>query len=249
MSIAARHTDNKARGLLLRLRAILLGVAVMLLGACQTAPVTGGAAPATGPLPPLPVQGTVHYVLDAARSDVRFLVYRAGPLALLLGHNHVIEAKDLTGDVYLATDIHDSGFSLTLPVTGFTVDHADARRVEGADFATQPSAAAIDGTRKNMLGPALLDAEHFPVISIRSVKLLGPDWALDATVRITLHGAARDVTVPIFVEHDGDTLGVSGSFDIKQSDFGITPFSAGGGALQVADTVRIRFHLVAAKDP
>lgn len=249
MSIAARHTDSKAGGLLLHFRAILLGVVAMLLGACQTAPVTGGAAPATGPLPPLPVQGTVHYVLDAARSDVRFLVYRAGPLAVLLGHNHVIEAKDLTGDVYLAADIRASGFSLTLPVAGLTVDDAAARRVEGPDFATQPSAAAIDGTRKNMLGPALLDAEHFPEISIRSVKLFGPDWALDATVRITLHGAARDVTVPIFVEHDGDTLSVSGSFDIKQSDFGITPFSAGGGALQVADTVRIRFHLVAAKAP
>lgn len=249
MVIAARHMDSGAGGLLLHFRAILLGVAALLLASCQTVPVTGGATPAAGPLPSLPVPGSIHYTLDAARSQVRFLVYRAGPLAVLLGHNHVIEAKDLTGDVYLADDIRASGFSLTLPVAGFAVDDADARRVEGPDFATQPSAAAIDGTRKNMLGPALLDAEHFPEISIRSVKLLGPDWALDATVRITLHGTARDVTVPIFVEHDGDTLGISGTFDIKQSDFGITPFSAGGGALQVADTVRIRFHLVAAKAP
>lgn len=249
MSIAARHMDSKAGGLLLRFRAILLGGMTLLLASCQTAPVTGGAPPATSPLPPLPLQGSIHYTLDAARSQVRFLVYRAGPLAMLLGHNHVIEAKDLRGDVYLAADIRDSGFSLTLPVADFTVDDAAARRVEGPDFASQPSGAAIEGTRKNMLGPALLDAEHFPTISIRSVKILGPDWALDATVRITLHGTSRDVTVPIFVEHDADTLGVSGTFDIKQSDFGITPFSAGGGALQVVDTLRIRFHLVATKTP
>ena len=240
--------DSKAGGFLPRLRATLFGVAALSLGACQTAPVTGGVAAATGPLPPLPVQGTVHYVLDATRSDVRFLVYRAGVLASF-GHNHVIEAKDLHGDVYLADDIRASGFSLTLPVAGFTVDDAAARRVEGPDFASQPSAAAIEGTRKNMLGPALLDAEQFPEISIRSVKLLGPDWDLDATVRITLHGTARDTTVLIAVQHDGESLSATGAFDIKQSDFGITPFSILGGGLQVADGIRIRFHLVAAKAP
>lgn len=240
--------DGKAGGLLPPLRIILLAATALLLASCQTAPVTGGATPATGPLPPLPVQGSVHYVLDAARSDVRFLVYRAGALAAF-GHNHVIEAKDLTGDVYLAGDIRASGFSLTLPVANLTVDDAAARQVEGPDFASQPSDAAIDGTRKNMLGPALLDAEHFPEISIRSVKLLGPDWDLDATVRITLHGASRDVTVPIAIERGDGTLSVTGAFDIRQSDFGITPFSILGGGLQVADTVRIRFHLVAAKAP
>lgn len=242
--------DSKVRGLVPRLRAILLGVAALLLGACQTAPVTGvAAAAATRPLPPLPVQGTAHYVLDAARSDVRFLVYRAGPLAALIGHNHVIEAKQLSGDVYLADDIRASGFSLTLPVAGFTVDDAAARRVEGPDFASQPSAAAIEGTRTNMLGPDVLDAGHFSEISIRSVKLLGPDWGLDVTVRITLHGTARDMTVPIAVQQDGESLTVTGAFDIKQSDFGITPFSVGGGALRVADAVHVRFHLVAAKAP
>ncbi|HET7176920.1 MAG TPA: YceI family protein [Gammaproteobacteria bacterium] len=241
--------DSKARGLLLHFRAILLGLAALLLASCQTAPVTGVTAAATGPLPPLPVQGTVHYALDAARSDVRFLVYRAGALAALIGHNHVIEAKQLSGDVYLAPDIRASGFSLTLPVAGFTVDDPAARAVEGPDFAPQPSASAIEGTRSNMLGPEVLDVEHFPEISIRSVKLLGPDWGLDATVRITLHGVSRDVTVPIALQHDGDNLSVTGAFDIKQSDFGITPLSKGGGALQVADGVRIRFHLAATKTP
>ena len=246
--MADAYMDHKNRTFFLHLRAGLLGIAALLLASCQTAPVTGGVAPATGTLPSLPTRGTVHYVLDPERSDVRFLVYRAGPLASF-GHNHVIEAKELSGDVYLADDIRASGFSLTLPVAGFTVDDVAARRVEGPDFASQPSAAAIDGTRKNMLGPALLDAEHFPAVSIRSVKLLGPDWGLDATVRITLHGTARDVTVPIAVEHDGQSLNVTGTFDIKQSDFRITPFSILGGGLQVADTVRIRFHLVAMKGP
>jgi len=231
-----------------RSSALLLLGAISLLSACQTAPTTGAVAPATAPLPALPVPGAVHYVVDADHSDLRFLVYRAGPLASF-GHNHVIQAKQMSGDVYLASDLRSSGFTLTLPVSGFDVDAPEARAVEGPDFAKQPAAADIDGTRKNMLGPGLLDAEHYPEVHIRSVKLLGPDWGPDATVRIELHGASRDLTVPIAVARAGDSLTVTGGFDLRQSDFGLTPFSILGGGLQVADTLHVRFHLVAQKAP
>ena len=230
-----------------RLATLLCGAA--LLCGCQTAPTTvGTVAPAAAPLPELPVAGAAHYRIDAARSDVRFLAYRAGPLASF-GHNHVIQAKELGGDVYVAKDLDASGFSLVLKVAGFVVDAPEARAVEGPDFAKQPAAADIEGTRKNMLGPGLLDAGHYPEVRIRSVKFLGPDWGLDATVRIELHGVARDLTVPIAVARDGTTLAVTGAFDLKQSDFGLKPFSILGGGLQVADALRVRFHLVAQQSP
>lgn len=225
-----------------------LGLAGILLAACQTAPTAPHGTQALAPLPALPIQGAAHYVIDAKLSDVRFLVYRAGALASF-GHNHVIQAKDIHGDVYLADDFQASGFSLSLPVAGFVVDDPKARSVEGPDFAKQPSDTAIDGTRKNMLSEGLLDATHYPEVNIRSVKLLGPDWGPDATVRIELRGVARDISVPIGVDRDGDSLSVHGAFEIKQSDFGIQPFSALGGGLQVADALRVRFHLVAQKAP
>lgn len=232
-----------------RLLAALLGCTTALLSACQTAPTTlpGTVAPAA-PLPPLPVPGATHYAVDAGLSDVRFLVYRAGPLASF-GHNHVIQALHMSGDVYLAPDLRASGFSLHLPVAEFVVDAPEVRAVEGPDFATQPSTAAIDGTRTNMLGPGLLDAARYPEVQVRSVALRGPDWGPDATVRIELHGVSRDLTVPIAVARDGDHLTVTGGFDLKQSDFGLKPFSILGGGLQVADTLRVRFHLVAQKAP
>ncbi len=225
-----------------------LGLAGILLAACQTAPTAPHGTQVLAPLPPLPVQGTAHYAIDAKLSDVRFLVYRAGALASF-GHNHVIQAQDIRGDVYLADDFQASGFSLSLPVAAFVVDDPKARSVEGPDFAKQPSDPAIDGTRKNMLSEALLDVVHYPEVHIRSVQLLGPDWGPDARVRIELRGVAQDVSVPISVERNGDTLSVHGAFEIKQSDFGIKPFSVLGGGLQVADTLRIRFHLVAQKAP
>lgn len=224
----------------------LLFAGAALLAACQTVPVMK-APPVLAPLPPLPTQNTTHYSIEPARSDVRFLVYRAGPLASF-GHNHVIQATHIQGDIYLGADLQHSGFTLSLPVKDFEVDAPQARTVEGPDFAKQPSAQAVQATYTNMLGTGELDTAAYPDVRIRSVGFTGPEWEPDATVRIELHGVARDITLPIALEHCGRLLIASGAFEIHQSDFGIRPFSILGGGLQVADTVKVRFHLVAQKD-
>src|SRR5574337_269442 len=228
-----------------RARGLLFATA-LLLAACQTAPVLRP-APALAPLPPLITQNTTHYSIEPTLSEVRFLVYRAGPLAGF-GHNHVIQATHIQGDIYLGGDLQHSGFTLALPVKDFEVDAPQARAVEGPDFATQPSAQAVQGTYTNMLGVGELDAAKYPDIRIRSIGFTGPEWGPDAKVRIELHGVARDLTVPIALEHCGQRLIVTGILAIRQSDFGIQPFSILGGGLQVADTVQVRFHLVAQKE-
>ena len=241
------HSRSAARVRVGRVPACgLLLASAVLLGACQTAPVIKP-PPVLAPLPSLVTQNTTHYSIQPALSDVRFLVYRAGPLASF-GHNHVIQATHIQGDVYLGTDLQHSAFTLRLPVKDFKVDVPLARAVEGPDFATQPSAPAVQGTYANMLGTGELDAARFPDIRIRSVSFTGPEWEPDATVRIELHGVAREITVPIALEHCGKLLIATGAFEIRQSDFGIRPFSILGGGLQVADSVKVRFHLVAQND-
>ena len=42
-----------------------------------------------------------------------------------------------------------------------------------------------------------------------------------------------------------DQIIVSGEFPLKQTDLGLTPFSALLGALQVVDEMKVRFHIVA----
>ena len=71
------------------------------------------------------------YRIDAAQSELRVLVYRAGPLARF-GHNHVVVNRSLQGAAKVAGD--RSGFWLNLPAKSFVVDGAQARREEGADF-------------------------------------------------------------------------------------------------------------------
>ncbi|MCK7501930.1 MAG: YceI family protein [Comamonadaceae bacterium] len=65
------------------------------------------------------------------------------------------------------------------------------------------------------------------------------------TLRIKLRGVERDITVPVAIDHRDGQLAVTAVFEIKQTDFGITPLSVLGGALQVADTVRVRMRVVA----
>ena len=230
------------------LRQATFFVGLLGLVGCQTQLGSSTPVLSTGktPVTELPAEQAAHYSIRADLSDVRFLVYRAGPLAKL-GHSHVVQAKTIMGDVYLAMDFHLSKFSLVIPVTAFQVDATEARSVEGEEFAKLPGAEAIAGTTKNMLGSKMLDASHYPQIEIWSVGMVGPAWAPDVSVRIKLRGVERDIRVPVAIDYRGDQLAVTAVFDVSQTDFGITPFSAAGGALQVANVIRVRMRIVAQK--
>ena len=232
-------------------RVCTLFISTLLLTGCQPAAHREGKAPSTGaavrevsPLAALPVAGSTHYVVNGKDSDVRILVFRGGPLAKV-GHNHVVRVHELSGDIYLAPQMHASSFALAFPVAKLQVDPADARADEGVEFAVMPSPQAIDGTYKNMNGPALLDAQQFPEVTLSLVAMIGPAWGPEATVRVKLHGVERDVTVPLAVHVSDDKLTVTGMFPLRTSDFGMTPFSVLGGGLQVLDEIKIRFNIVA----
>ncbi len=220
----------------------------VLLSGCGSTP------PATRALPsadvPRGAQEAVaeavaaRYVVDAAASDVRFLVYRAGALARL-GHNHVVRAGPIEGRIEVAQDFQRSRFVLRLPVAGFRVDEAAVRAEEGEDFAAAVTPQAVEGTRGNMLGAAVLDAAAHPFIDIESLALTGPEWAPDVTVLLRMRGVEQRLSVPVAVARDNRRLVATAVFELRQSDFGIAPFSVLGGALQVADTLRVRMRLVA----
>ena len=235
----------RRRGAWLRVWAVALTLA---LTGCATPPTAPDIAPAALPeLPPAPAQA-VRYTVSAEESELRIIVYRAGRLAAL-GHNHVVRARGLRGHVDLAPNAHQSVFALSVPVAAFQVDPVDARRDEGEDFSKMPPPAAIEGTTRNMLGKRVLDAERFPTIDIRAVAIVGPAWAPDVTVRITLRGVSRDITVPVMQWHNDRLLVATAVFDVKQSDFGIKPLSVFGGAIAVKDELKVRLRILARRNP
>jgi len=218
---------------------------LLLLAACQTIPPPDESAVIVAPVAAsvkIPA-GAPRFLVDSDASEIRLLVYRAGPLARF-GHNHVISGR-MRGEIRAGERADDSGFRLEIPVESFVIDPPAARAEEGEEFAADVSEQARLATRDNMLGKDVLDSASRPLIEIDSIALAGPRWNPTVLARATLRGAIRDLRFPAAVIQQGDVLTVVASFRIRQSDFEITPFTALGGAIQVRDAVDIRLRLVA----
>jgi polyisoprenoid-binding protein YceI len=67
---------------------------------------------------------------------------------------------------------------------------------------------------------------------------------------LTLVGRTRPVQVNADVQVSADTLRASGTFSVKQTDFGITPYHGGpGGTVKVANEVTFVFDVIAVRNP
>jgi polyisoprenoid-binding protein YceI len=98
-----------------------------------------------------------------------------------------------------------------------------------------------------MLRTEVLDAEHFPAILLRSIRISGSQQSAQVIARITIKEVTRDVTVPTAIAITKGRLTATGEFDIEQTNFGIKPFSIGLGALEVLDRLHVKFTIVAAE--
>ena len=220
---------------------------LLMLAACQTAPPPAGEHTAARAAPALqasalPQEGA-RFLVDPGASEVRLLVHRAGPLARF-GHSHVLSGHP-RGQIVAGASAAASGFRLELPVASLAVDDPAARAEEGGEFSSSVSEEARRGTREHMLGKDVLDATGYPEIEIDSISLAGPRWNPDVTVRVTLRGATRELRFPAAVVQEGSWLSVIAGFALRQSEFGITPYSALGGGLRVQDRIDVRVRLLA----
>jgi polyisoprenoid-binding protein YceI len=200
----------------------------------ETAPVPSAAAHADDP----------SWAIDPDRTVFTIIVRRAGPLARL-GHDHVITSAGESGTVRAGASPAESTFEVQLPVAQFEVDLPSARATAGAEFSAAVPEDARAGTRRNMLRPEVLDAGAFPLIKLRSGAASG-GWSQPVIrVAVELRGVTCDYEIPIAVERGAQGVLARGELRLNQSDFGITPFSAAGGAIQVADTLEVRFEIAA----
>ena len=230
-------------------RIIIAALVLSTLAACQApAPIT------TAPQETLPdlqqqyrdlARSSKVYVVDPAASTLRIYVYRNGAAAQL-GHNHVLSAPKFEGYVSLPSEkAADAQFEVRIALNDLVVDDPAIRTETGGNFSGKRSPSDVEGTRDNMLSERGFDAERFPIVRLRSTGVEG-DWpVLVAQVEITLHGVTRVLPVSLRAYHDDKQLTASGSFLLRQSDFGMTPFSALGGLMAVQDGVVISFELKA----
>jgi hypothetical protein len=189
-----------------------------------------------------------RYVVDAAQSDLHWLVYKAGALARL-GHNHTIAVGDLSGTVSVNPgDMGSSRFELAFSVANLVVDDPTLRSTLGADFASVPTPEDIAGTHKNMLSDSVLDGAAHPRIRLVGTGPVTGNGKQTLAVTVELLGRTIDLTVPTAVTISDGELSAKGEFDLDHADLGMKPFSVMMGALQVGEKLSFSYDVKARRE-
>ncbi len=227
-------------------------VMLLLLASCSTLPTINTSEPnvLVSNVPrweqeytELAREGQV-YRLDATRSVVRIYAFRAGTGARL-GHNHVLNAPQFAGWAYLPQEpVANARFDLEFRLDNLKLDDPEERARLGEAFASTPSSGALQRTREHMLGVDNLDAERFPFLRIHCLQVRGELPKLAVHVQIELHGQRREMWLPLDVSRTAGQLQVRGAMVLRQTDFGVQPYSVLGGFLAVQDELVIEFSLL-----
>jgi len=198
----------------------------MLLSAALWSAPAGGAAQAAGGMG----DSVVYVLTPASRFEVK--TGKAGLLAFA-GHGHLVRAGSASGRiVYYPARPADSHVDVVVPV-------------DSLEVLTPPDTAEIRKVTETMRSE-VLHPDRYPLITFVSTTVTPAGDGLEVDGRLTIVGQTRDVAVVVQVEAAGDTLRATGSFSVKQSDFGIRPYRGGpAGTVRVADRVEFTVAAVA----
>ena len=163
-----------------------------------------------------------QHKIDTQKSTLTIHVGKTG-LFSGLGHEHEVRAPIQSG-------MADTGSHAAVEI------HVDARALRVID--KDESEKDRTEVQKTMLGPEVLDSEHYQEIVFKSTSAEAADqgqWTLRGT--LTLRGQTRPVTVHVRLKNGQYT----GEATVKQTDFGTTP--PGKAGVRAKDEVSIEFDV------
>ena len=182
-----------------------------------------------------------NYSIDSAKSKVEINVGKEGTFKAF-GHDHVIAAKEVSGQVQFDPQkIDQSTVRLRIPTKSITVvDPGEAEKDRHQVQAT-------------MEGEKVLDVAKFPEItftssSVTAAKKTSEGWTLTLAGKLNLHGVEKPVSFPLRVHAEANELRGEGELSVLQTDHGITPVKVGGGTVKVKDKLKITFNIVARQE-
>jgi len=178
-----------------------------------------------------------YTVLTESRITVH--VGKAG-LFKFAGHEHEILGHAKSGEIVAdEADLARSSVSTVWDARGLVVS---LTKDESAEDAPQVQA--------KMLGPEMLEVDHFPEVTFRSVSVEGQaagadQWDLKLAGDLTIHGVTQRVSLPVHVVRKADTLRTTGHLTIRHTDFGLKPISV-AGVVKVKNELTLDFDISAA---
>lgn len=159
-----------------------------------------------------------------------------------LGHEHAVVGRLKSGALNFGAKSAAGEF--VFDMTSFAADTAEARRYIGLEGTT--AASMQRDVNANMLGPDVLNVRKYPTATFQiksAVPLAQKSRDGNTLYRLegdfTLHGVKKPLKLDAeAIEEEAGTR-LRGSFAIRQTTFGIQPFSKAFGAIGVADELSI----------
>ena len=179
-----------------------------------------------------------RYAIDARGSRVTIRAFASGVFSMM-GHNPVIAARDVSGEVRFASqalEVKELRLSIATASLSVQNDMSDKDRRE----------------IERVMREDVLETGRYPAIAFEGSKVTierpssGPLRA-EVDGDLTVHGITRPHRMPVQVFLIADTLRAQGEFEIRQTDFGITLVSVAGGVLKIKNELQCSFDLLARK--
>lgn len=175
-----------------------------------------------------------YQILPASRFDV--VTGKSGLLGFA-GHAHRIRASQFSGEIVYDPEAPGQGsVHIDLPVNGL-------------DVLTPSDTAEIRQVRAAMLTDVLHPDAHPEITLDGTLESIDGDSATVQAV-LTMEGVADTLPIRVALHVTQDTIVATARFSVRQSDFGITPYSGGPlGTVKVADRVTFEINAEAAREP
>lgn len=182
-----------------------------------------------------------HYRLVSEASTFTVQAFAEG-LFSAFGHDPVIAIRDFQGEAQFVPGSFE-GASLTVSVNPQSLAVTNSEK--------EKDRLEIERTMREQV----LEVDKYPEIVFRSSNVSASRMA-EGRYRariigdLTLHGVTqKNIWISAEAAVTDDRLRAQGTFSLKQSDFGIRPFSAVGGTIKLKNGLQFTFDITAAKKP
>ena len=177
------------------------------------------------------------YTIVTSESSFWVYVEKAGLLSGL-AHNHEIGVKSFSGRV-VVPEAGASGGSLELDVNAQSLTVLDKKPSE------EDKKKIYNSMHSEVLESAKYQKINFKSVSVSDLKKTGDGYSFTLNGDLTLHGVTKRIAVPVSATITPQQLRAIGKYTLRQSDFGIKPYSAAGGTVKVKNEVVVNFNIVA----
>jgi polyisoprenoid-binding protein YceI len=176
------------------------------------------------------------YSFSAAQSQITLTLIQEGLLRKIHPTHHV-GVKSFSGRIQLPADESKASAELDAEAKSFVNIDQSMSDFERSGF-------------HKVLHEEVLASERHPTIKFRSasisnVQKSGDSRSFTLHGDLTLRGVTKRVSFPVKVTINGNQLRATGEENIRQTDFGITPYSGGLGTIKIGDQLKVSFVIVA----